>query len=220
MKNLLYKEIKLSVPTQTWIFVFLSISIVIPSWPSLVCFFYPLAGLTVIFALGAANRDILYTSILPLRKKDVVRGKALLLFFLELLTILVSVPFAFLKNILTAANPELIEYSDLGCNMATYGIVLSLFGLYNLIVLPWFYKKPEGKNSLPFVVADLSIAFLMTAIMCIFIIFEDAAKIVNQYEGIGLFIQIGTLLGGALLFFLLTILSDRLAGKNFQKVDI
>lgn len=220
MKNLLYKEIKLCVPTQTWIFVFLSISIVIPSWPSLVCFFYPLAGLTVIFALGAANRDILYTSNLPLRKKDVVRGKVLLLSFLELLTVLISIPFAFLKNLLTATNPELVEYSDLGCNMATYGIVLTLFGLFNLIVFPWFYKKPESKNSLPFIVADLSVAFLMTAIMCVFIIFEDAAKVVNQYEGIGLLIQIGALLGGTLLFSLCAFLSDRLAAKNFQKVDI
>ena len=220
MKNLLYKELKLSVPVQTWIFVCLSITIAIPSWPSLISFFYPLAGLTVIFALGAANRDILYTSTLPIRKKDVVKGKVLLLSFMELLTILIAIPCGILKVILLSGDSEGMEYPDLGINFATFGFVFFLFGIFNLIVLPWFYKKPEGKNSVPFIVGDLVTMFLMGIIMAVFMAVPHAAEFINTFQGVALWTQLGILIIGMALFFLFTFLADKLAEKNFQKVDI
>lgn len=220
MKNLLYKELKLCVPVQTWIFVFLSITIAIPSWPSLVSFFYPLAGLTVIFALGAANRDILYTSTLPIRKKDVVKGKTLLLSFMELLTILIAIPFGLLKVFVTSIDTETIEYPDLGINMATFGFVFLLFGVFNLIVLPWFYKKPEGKNSVPFIVGDLLTIVLMGLIMTVFMVVPNLAAFINTYSGVALWTQIGILVLGIAFFSLFTFVAEREAEKNFQKVDI
>ena len=220
MKNLLYKELKLSVPVQTWIFVCLSITIAIPSWPSLISFFYPLAGLTVIFALGAANRDILYTSTLPIRKKDVVKGKVLLLSFMELLTIFIAIPCGILKVILLSGDSEGMEYPDLGINFATFGFVFFLFGIFNLIVLPWFYKKPEGKNSVPFIVGDFVTMFLMGIIMAVFMAVPHAAEFINTFQGVALWTQLGILIIGMALFFLFTFLADKLAEKNFQKVDI
>lgn len=220
MKNLLYKELRLCVPIQTWIFVFLSITIMIPSWPSLVSFFYPLAGLTVIFALGAANRDILYTSTLPIRKGDVVKGKTLLLSFLELLTILISIPFGILRTFLISLDKGIVEYPELGINLATFGFVFFLFGIFNLIVLPWFYKKPEGKNSLPFIIGDLATMVLMGVIMAVFMAVPNAATFINTFEGLALWTQIAILAFGIGCFFLFTFLSERKGEKNFQKVDI
>ncbi|HBB05634.1 MAG TPA: hypothetical protein DCZ41_03500 [Firmicutes bacterium] len=220
MKNLLYKELRLCVPIQTWIFVFLSITIMIPSWPSLVSFFYPLAGLTVIFALGAANRDILYTSTLPIRKGDVVKGKTLLLSFLELLTILISIPFGILRTFFITLDKEMVEYPELGVNIAMFGFVFFLFGIFNLIVLPWFYKKPEGKNSLPFIIGDLATMVLMGVIMTVFMAVPNAAAFINTFEGIALWTQLGILLVGIALFSLFTFLALLEAKKAFQKVDI
>ncbi len=220
MKNLLYKELKLSVPVQTWIFVFLSILIFIPSWPSLVSFFYPLAGFSVVFSLGAANRDVLYTSTLPVRKRDIPRGKTALLCFLELLTVLVSIPFAFIKLFLLSGVEDVAEYPELGVNFATYGFVFLIFGIFNLIVLPWFYQKADGKSTMPFVIGTLLTMIVMGAIMAIFMTIPGASTFINTFSGINLLTQLGILLFGLMVFVLFSLLASRLSEKNFQKVDI
>lgn len=220
MKNLLYKELKLCVPLQTWIFIFLSITIMIPSWPSLISFFYPLAGITVVFTLSNANRDLLYTSILPLRKKDVVKGKVLLISFLEIISMLVSLPFGFLKLFLQKGLPEEQIYPELGFNLALYGFVFLVFGVFNLICFPWYYKKPEAKVTLPFLISDLVTILLISFIMAVFILFPEFASYVNSYELPNLLTQIAILLGGLLSFLGFTFLANHLAQRNFQKVDI
>ena len=220
MKNLLYKERKLCVPLQTWVFVFLSFTIAIPTWPSLVAFFYPLAGFTVVFTLSNANRDLLYTSILPLRKKDIVKGKVLLLSYLEILTMLISVPFGFLKLFLMKAMPADQLYPELGFNFALYGFVFLVFGVFNLICIPWYYKKPEAKTALPFLISDLVAMLLIGLIMALFMIVPNLSEFINSYELPNLLTQLGVLLGGFLLFLGFTFLANYLAGKNFQKVDI
>ncbi len=220
MKNLLYKELKLSVPVQTWIFVFLSVLIFIPSWPSLVSFFYPLAGLSVIFSLGAANRDVLYTSTLPIRKRDIPRGKTVLLCFLELLTILVSIPFALIKVFFLSGGEEIATYPELGINFAMYGFVFLLFGVFNLIVLPWFYKKADGKSTMPFVIGTLLTMILMGGVMAIFMAVPGASTYINTFSGVNLLVQLGILLVGITIFVLFSLLAAKLSEKNFQKVDI
>lgn len=220
MKNLLYKEIKLCVPLQTWIFVCLSFTIAIPSWPSLVAFFYPLAGFTVVFTLANANRDLLYTSILPLRKKDVVKGKILLISFLEIMTMLISIPFGFMKLLLLKGLPEDQLYPELGFNFALYGFVFFIFGVFNLICIPWYYKKPEAKNALPFIISDLVAMFLIGIVMALFMIVPGLSEFINSYALPNLLTQVGILLGGILFFLGFTVLANHLAGKNFQKVDI
>jgi len=220
MKNLLYKEKKLCVSLQTWVFAFLSFTIVIPTWPSLVSFFYPLAGFAVVFILSNANRDLLYTSILPLAKKDIVKGKVLILSYLEMLTILISVPFGFLKLFLTKFMPADQLYPELGFNFAIYGFVFFVFGVFNLICLPWYYKKPEAKVSLPFLISDLIAMFLIGIIMIPFMVVPGLSEFINSYALPNLLTQLAILFGGFLFFAAFTFLASYLAGKNFQKVDI
>ena len=177
MKNLLYKELKLCVPLQTWIFIFLSITIMIPSWPSLIS-------------------------------------------FLEIISMLVSLPFGFLKLFLQKGLPEEQIYPELGFNLALYGFVFLVFGVFNLVCFPWYYKKPEAKVTLPFLISDLLTILLISFIMAVFILFPEFASYVNSYELPNLLTQIAILLGGLLSFLGFTFLANLLAQKNFQKVDI
>lgn len=221
MKNLLFKEIRLCVPAQVWIFVALSALIVVPNWPSLVAFVYPLSGFLALFPIALANRDLLYTGTLPIQKKQIVLGKVMLVCFLELLTLLVSLPFGIIKQtLLIPTIPAEEAYPDLGINMALYGIVLIGFGLFNAAFFPRYYKSPDAKNVAATILAYLaSLAFFGIA-MAVFMAVPGASEFINGYTGYGLLTQILILVGGALLFFLLNLLAYRKGAKNFQKIDL
>ncbi len=98
MKNLLYKELRLCVPVQTWIFVALNCLCIIPNYPAVATLLYPLSGFSVLFSAAQSDHDPLYTSLLPVHKKDVVKAKMLLVCFLQIVSLLIAIPFAMVKR--------------------------------------------------------------------------------------------------------------------------
>ena len=221
MKNLLYKEIRLCIPVQVWIFVGLSCLILIPSWPAMVAFVYPLSGFLSLFPTYLANRDLLYTATLPLEKKKVVLGKVLLLGFLELLSMLFSVPFGLVRVFfLNPMIPASEAYADLGVNLATYGFGLLGFALFNLIFVPLYYKSPDSKNVGATLLSYFVTLVFFGVVMAVFIAVPGASSWISSWSGPGLWGQIGIFAGGAILFFLLNALAYKLGSKSFQKIDL
>ena len=216
MKNLLYKEFKLCVSVQTLVFVSLSALIGVPSWPSLVPFIYPIAGFATIFPIALSNHDLLYTGILPTKKSDVVLGKVLLVGVLELISVLVSVPFAIIR---CCFYPD-AGFSDLGINVALYGIVLFAYAFFNIIFFPWNYRKPDAKNTCCFLVSTLVTALFLGGVTFFFIVNPSACEFINQYTGAGLFTQLGILAFGIVTFVLLGFAAYKGASKQFEKVNL
>ena len=165
MKNLLYKEFKLSTNVQTIIFTILACLVIIPSWPSLISVMYPLIAIITIFPISSANQDPLYTSFLPIKKKDIVKARILYIMCIEIIAILISIPFALIRKYLLSS----IILNDLGINLALYGIVLFIYTIFNLILIPWVYKKID-KTALPTTISTIVIMFLIILIMMVFIL--------------------------------------------------
>lgn len=216
MKNLLYKELKLGIPGNALVFLFLSITIAVPSYPSLVAYFYTFAGILMIIPTSITNRDFEYTSNLPIRKKDVVKGKTLLFGLYELTSLLVSVPFALIKALCYMSQQQ---YQDLGINIALFGIVLIVFAVFNLIFIPWYYKNPQ-RNLMPTLVSIIVVSILLMGTMFLFIIFPQAAVFLNTFNGLGLLVQFIILFIGLGSFVLSLFLASRIGGKHFEKVDL
>lgn len=221
MKNLLYKEIKLNTSIQIVIGLLMSALIFIPSWPSLVAFYYPLSMLFVILPLSLQNQDMLFTGLLPIKKRDIVKGKVMYVMTYEILTILISIPFALLRLFLIQPLMEEAQvYTDLGINFALYGIVLIIYAFFNSIYIPWFYKKMD-KRLMCNIVSFVLTALLLTIFMVFFLVFEPASKFLNDYSNIyGILTQIGILLFGICCFILSILFSTKKGGKNFEKVDL
>lgn len=216
MKNLLYKEFKLCVPVQTWVFVGLSALIAVPSWPTLVPFLYPIAGFATIFPIALSNHDLLYTGILPVRKSDVVLGKVLLIGALEIISVIVSIPFGVLRR---CFYPD-AGFSDLGINLALYGFVLLVYALFNIVFFPWNYRRPDAKNTCCFLTATLASAFFLGGVAFSFIVIPGASDFINQYAGAGLFAQLGILTLGIAAFLLFGFASYKAAAKRFEKINL
>lgn len=222
MKNLLRKEIKLCLNPQLVIFLFFSAFMAIPSWPALIAFVYPLSCLSTLFPRALADHDITYTAMLPIKKSDVVKGKVTLVVLLEIFSLVVAIPFAFLKMLvispLSAASED--YYFAVAPEFLTFALALLAFGLYNLILFPWYYKNPQKVNW-PQIVALISAMLVMglgiALEMMLIVLLPEAFKSHGSlYWGV----QLGSLAFGVLCFALMSYIAEYLAEKRFEKVDL
>ena len=134
MRNLMYKEFKLCVHLTSYLFLPLAAMLLIPNYPYYVSFFYQTLAIFFLFLNGNTNNDVTFTTLLPIRKRDAVKARLLTVVILESLQIIVSIPFAVQRNILISAE----NAAGMEANFALFGLVLVMYGLFNLVFLPAF----------------------------------------------------------------------------------
>lgn len=134
--NLLYKELRLAAHPNLFIFALMGPLVLIPGYPYMMVFLFSLIGNFVNLMYTRETNDIYYTTLLPLKRSEVVLGKWLVLLVSQLVTILFSIPFAFLRlRLFSQPNPVGIE-----ANVAFYGFGLMIFACFNFIFLTSYFQ--------------------------------------------------------------------------------
>lgn len=212
--NLLKKDFMLSAHPTLYIFMFIGILVLVPAYPYGMIFFFGCLGLYFSILNGRENNDIFYSAVLPLDKKDIVKGKCLFFITFELIQIMITTLIAFIK-IIFINSPQ----NDVGieCNIAFLGFGFIIYSIFNYIFLTKIYKS-SYKIEIPFVI---SITFVILAI--IFMEFMSHIPYISWIDGIAfsdLQNQIPILIIGLLLFIFINIIAYKKAAKNFEKVDL
>ena len=96
MKNFLNKEIRLNLAPVNYLFMAFASMIIIPNYPCYVPFFYFALSVFFIFNNAELNRDIQYSMVLPITKKEIVKSRCILVFFYEIFFMVMTV-FTFKK---------------------------------------------------------------------------------------------------------------------------
>ena len=112
MKAMLYKEFRLALHPTNLLFLLLGAMLLIPAYPYYVAFMYTCLSIFFLFLSARENQDTRFTALLPVKKRDVVKGRCVTVAAVELMQLLVGVPFAFLTarvNPNPAGNPVGIE---------------------------------------------------------------------------------------------------------------
>lgn len=215
MKNLLLKEFKLSLHPTTFIYTLFGVMLFIPTWPSSIFLIYVLAAFIPLFAIGKENKDMYYTACLPVRKRDIVKAKISMCAIIETVALVIAIPGAILPALL---YPEIKQVIGIAPYFAFFGFSFIMFGIFNLIFLPWFYKNAY-KVLWPLVTG-------ITVALVFMIICEALGQIpatnpyLNTVNSSTLPVQLGILGGGILIFILLTVISYQISYRRFEKVDI
>lgn len=124
---LLRKEFRLAVHPTSLLFLGLSAMLMIPNYPYLVVFFYTALGIFFTCLTGRENQDVMYTMLLPVSKRDVIRARILLAVLLEAAQTLCCIPFVALRRWLMPA-PNL---AGMDANVALLGFGLAVIGVFN-----------------------------------------------------------------------------------------
>lgn len=215
MNMLLKKELRLAMHPAAVCFLFLAALVLVPNYPYYVTFFYTSLGIFFICLSGRENRDAEFSLLLPIAKGDVVKARFLVALLLEILTLVLTVPFALLRQHLPV-EPNAV---GMEANIAFFGLSLILLGLFNFTFFCCYYKNIQkvGKS---FVLAS-TVMFLYIAVV------ETLTHIVSFFRDRldtldPLFWQekLSVLAIGFVFFAILTALAYVISQKRFEKQDI
>lgn len=216
MKHLLYKELRLAKHPTMFLFLLFSAMLLIPSYPYYVAFIYTCLSVFFVFLQGRENNDLSFTALLPVRKRDIVRARCLLVVLMQLAQVLVSLPCAIVG---ARINPLGGNAAGIEANAAFFGLVLVMYALFNLLFLPAFYRTGyrvgraflfAGAAVLVYIVAAELLVQCVPALKASLDTFDPATR------GTRLLV----LLLGAGLYAAGSLLACRLSERRFARVDL
>jgi hypothetical protein len=216
MNKIFYKDIKLSIHTFFFILPFLSgLLFLIPKWPyfiALMYFFW--ISIPNIFNSFNVQNDFGFSAIMPVGKGDIVKGKIYSVVFLELLHLAFGALFSVLHGFLYGADNFAL---DLG--LPFFGIAFTMFGLFNIIFFPGFFRTAY-RFGLPLIIGVAATTIFIGGIEIINFANPSAARYLEGTSSETVPIRLMILIGGIVLFALLTFLALRMSKQRFEKVDL
>jgi len=215
MKNLLYKEWKLAIHPTGFIFLLMGPMLLIPNYPDYVAFFYQTLGIFFTFMNGNTTNDVFFTTLLPVRKRDVVKARLATVIGLEVLQIVIAVPFAILRGMIVPAE----NLVGLDANLALFGMVFIMFGVFNVVFLPLFYRTAY-KTGTPYLLATTVMTVVVLAAELVIQLTPALKQTLDTTAPAYTAIQMIVLLAGMLIFALLNAVAYRRSVNAFEKLDL
>ena len=228
MKALLYKEFKLAMHPICYIFIIaFPFMILIPSYPLFVGFIYVLSCYPILFLganKGQQSNDLLFSTLLPVRKKDIVLARIFTVLlmqaaFIVVMSILYPLAYMLYGNGLYDETAGKVVDVSIGFGLRSYVIVLGIaiigYALADLIFFPIYYK--HGKSivaSTLFTILGFVVYLCVTTIAVPYIVGIEAANSIPLWiQFIALAVAIGL---SALIHFFVY----KIGAKELERVDL
>ena len=217
MRKLLMKEMTLSASLLSYLFIGFSLMFFIPGYPILCGAFFVTLGLFQSFQNIRETNDIVFSVLLPIAKKDVVKGKYLFVCLIELSSLLVMFIITLFRMTILKDVPVYLQNTLMNANFFALGGAFLIFGLFNWIFVGGFFKTAY-KIGKPFVHFMIMTALLIILFETLHHILSLAALNAFGFDHFAL--QLSLLSIGIMMYCLMTLLSDRQACNTFEKIDL
>ncbi len=217
MRNIMRKEMKLCASALSYLFILFGLMFFLPGYPVLCGVFFPSLGLYKSFESAREANDTFFSALLPVAKKDVVKGKYGFVCLIELCTLIlmsacVIVRMTVLKDAAVYRGNALMN-----ANAFALGAAFFLFGLFNAVFVGGFFKTAY-KLGRPFFVYTI-VSFLSIGVFEALHHFPGL-EVLNAFGTDKLAIQMLLLAAGIAAWLLMTVLSCRRACIHFERIDL
>jgi len=213
---LLNKELRLAVSPLSWVFLAGALMTLLPGYPILMGSFFVCLGIFYSFQNAREANDVLFTLLLPVRKRAVAAAKYAVTCLFQLLAFLLMAALTALR--MTALADAAVYRANVMMNATPLYLAFALlvFAAFNLLFLGGFFRTAYQIGG-PF------LAFSAGALLVIF-----AGEALHHLPGLGflnapagerLGLQLLLLVAGAAVYALVTLLSYRAAARRFEKLD-
>lgn len=214
MKALLYKQFRLVCHPMTLIFCLFGIMVLIPNYPYTVIFFYVMLGLFFTFLNIREQKDIYYSALLPVPKRDTVKAGCAFVVIIEVLSLVVLIPCSLLAVHLQPGKDNLV---GLDPNLALLAAGFLLYAVFNAVFLPSFYANGY-KVGVAFVKAVIPTTLAMIVLEALphfpALTWLDDLDAATQVRLLPYFVA------AVLLYGIGTVLTFRRAAAQYEKVDL
>lgn len=214
MTALLYKQLRLVCHPMTPVFCLFGIMVLIPNYPYTIIFFYVMLGLFFTFLNIREQKDIYYSAILPVPKRDTVKAGCVLVTLVELLSLAVLAPCALLAVRLQPGKDNLVGMDP---NLALFAAGFLLYAVFNAVFLPSFYANGY-KVGIAFLKAVIPTTLVMMVLEALphfpALTWLDDMDAATQVRLLPYFVA------AVLLYGIGTVLTFRRAAAQYEKVDL
>ena len=216
MVKILKKEMTLSAAPITYFFVLFGLMFFLPGYPILCAPFFVTLGIFKSFQNAREANDFVFSALLPIAKRDVVKGKYIFSCLIEMAGLLVMVVPTLLRMSVWKNKAVYQSNALMNANLYGLGAVLVIFGLFNFIFIRSFFKTAYKFGSFVSYIAAafLSLGFFET------LHYIPGMGAVNAFgfEHFGL--QLVLLAAGAMIYLLLTWIAYKNSCASFDKIDL
>ena len=217
MRKLLRKEMRLAASPLSYLFTAFGLMFLVPGYPILCGAFFVTLGLFQSFQAAREANDIVFSALLPVAKKDVVKGKYLFVCLIEACGLILMTASVLLRMTVFSGSAVYRSNALMNANFFALAAACVIFGLFNLIFVGGFFKTAY-KFARPFVIY---------IIVCFLVILAAEAlhhvpglEMLNAFGTDRLGLQLGLLEAGIILFLVFTLLSCRKACRRFERIDL
>ena len=204
MRNILRKELKLSASPLSYFFILFGLMFFLPGYPVLCGAFFVTLGIFQGFQYAREANDIVFSALLPICKKDVVKGKYLFVCFIEACSLILML-FATLIRMTVLSNSAVYRTNALmNANLFAVAGALFVFGLFNTIFLGGFF----------IIVSFLAIVGFEA------LHHFPGLEVLNAFGFDRIGLQFVLFFAGFSVFLIMTLLSYRSACGHFERIDL
>ena len=217
MYNLLMKEIKLSGSPFFYVLPFLTGALMlIPGWLYfLVTLYFCFITVPNMFGGYKSQNDLMFTSMLPVTKKGMVKARISFIVILELLHVVTAIIYGMVS---VRLYPNLTYYF-FSPTFGFWGLTFIMLAIFNIIFISMYYKTAYKYGA-------ASVASIIAAIL-----FAGGAEwlgiqnsfVYELFKGTGadnMATQLSILLAGLMIFAIFTVIAYHIAIRRFERVEI
>lgn len=208
---------KLCAAPITYIFILFGLMFFIPGYPILCGAFFTTLGIFQGFQYAREASDIQFSALLPIAKRDIVKGKYLFVCFIEMCSLLLMLIVTLIR--MTALSDSVVYRQNalMNANFFAIGGALLVFGLFNVIFLGGFFRTAYNQGK-PFVIYIIAAFLLITVLEALHYI--PGMGELNAFGTDHMGLQIALLAAGMLLYAGMSFLSYNKACTDFEKIDL
>ena len=214
MKALLYKQFRLVCHPMTLIFCLFGIMVLIPNYPYTVIFFYVMLGLFFTFLNIREQKDIYYSALLPVPKRDTVKAGCAFVVIIEVLSLVVLIPCSLLAVHLQPGKDNLV---GLDPNLALLAAGFLLYAVFNGVFLPSFYANGY-KVGMAFINAVIPTTLAMGALEAL--LHFPALTWLDDLDAATQVRLLPALIASVLIYAGGMALTFRASARRYEKVDL
>lgn len=208
---------KLSASVLSYLFILFGLMFFLPGYPVLCGVFFVTLGIFQSFQNARETNDILFSALLPIAKRDVVKGKYLFVCFIELCGLLLMGIAVILRMTILSEAAVYRTNALMNANCFALGLAFFIFGLFNAVFIGGFFKTAY-KFGRPFV-TYIVLSFLTIGIGEALHHFPGL-EVLNAFKTEHMALQLSLLVFGIFAFLLLTVTSYRRSCRRFEKIDL
>lgn len=217
MYNLLTKELKLSVSPFFYVMPFLTGALMlIPGWLYfLVILYFCFITIPNIFAGYKTQNDLIFSSMMPVTKKDIVKARVSVIVILEVMHIIV----AMIYGMITLRLYPNLDYLFFSPTLGFWGLCFIMLAIFNIIFFTMYYKTAYKYGAATLLATTAALLFAGGAEW----LGLQSSFVYDFLKGNGadnLVIQLSILTMGIGIFAIFTIIAYHISKKRFEKVEV